>query len=62
MNHIHLTNDCLLGSCQWKGDLDIMNLIMIGIGKKLPPMRRLQRKYGNRCKIANTLKNMARIQ
>lgn len=37
INHIHLTNDCLLGSCQWKGSLDILNVIMIGIGQELPP-------------------------
>ena len=37
MNHIHLTNDSLLGNCEWKGKLDLLNIIMIGLAKELPP-------------------------
>ena len=37
MNHIHLINDSLLGNCQWKGKLDLLNIVMIGLAKELPP-------------------------
>ena len=37
MNHIHLTNDRVLGNCEWKGKLDLINIVMIGLAKKLPP-------------------------
>ena len=37
MNHIHLTNDCVLGNCEWKGKLDLLNIVMIGLAKELPP-------------------------
>ena len=36
MNHIHLTNDSLLGSYEWKGKLDLLNIVMIGLAKELP--------------------------
>ena len=36
LNHIHLTNDSLLGSCQWNGKLDLLNIVLIGISNKLP--------------------------
>ena len=37
MNHIHLTNDQVLGNCEWKGKLDLINIVMIGLAKELPP-------------------------
>lgn len=37
LNHIHLTNDSLLGSCQWKGKLDLLNIVMVGLSRELPP-------------------------
>ena len=37
MNHIHLPNDCVLGDCEWKGKLDLLNIVMIGLAKELPP-------------------------
>ena len=37
MNHIHLTNDNVLGNCEWKGKLDLLNIVMIGLTKELPP-------------------------
>ena len=37
MNHIHLTNDNVLGNCEWKGKLDLLNIVMIGLAKELPP-------------------------
>ena len=29
--------DCILGSCEWKGKLDLLNIVMIGLAKELPP-------------------------
>ncbi len=36
MNYIHLTNESLLGSHQWKGKIDLLNIMLIGITDKLP--------------------------
>lgn len=36
MNYVHLTNDSILGSSQWKGKLDLLNIVLIGITDKLP--------------------------
>lgn len=36
MNYIHLTNDSVLGSYEWKGKLDLLNIVMIGLAEKLP--------------------------
>lgn len=36
MNHIHLTNDNMVGSYVWKGKMDLINIIMIGLAKQLP--------------------------
>ena len=34
--HIHLVNDMLLGNCRWNGNLDMLNVVMIGLSKELP--------------------------
>lgn len=36
MDYVHLTKDNLLGSCQWKGRLDLLNIVLIGLSDKLP--------------------------
>ncbi len=36
MSHIHLTKDDILGHHEWKGRLDLLNIVMIGLGKQLP--------------------------
>lgn len=36
MSHIHLTQGDLIGSYEWKGNLDLLNIIMIGLAKELP--------------------------
>ena len=36
MSHIHLTKEDLIGSYEWKGNLDLLNIIMIGLAKELP--------------------------
>ena len=34
--HIHLVKDDLVGYHDWKGNLDLLNIIMIGLAKELP--------------------------
>ena len=36
MSYVHLTKEDLIGSYEWKGNLDLLNIIMIGLVKKLP--------------------------
>lgn len=36
MDYVHLTDDKLLGSYQWKGGLDLLNIVLIGIANELP--------------------------
>ncbi len=36
IHHIHFTSDCLLDECEWPGNLDLINIIMIGLAKELP--------------------------
>ena len=35
MNHIHLTNDVIMGNYKWKGKLELLNIIMVGVSGKL---------------------------
>jgi len=41
MNHIHLTNDNIIGSHEWKGNLDLLNMVFIGLTNKLPPQEEI---------------------
>ena len=36
LSHIHLTKDELLKSCNWKGNLDRLNIVLIGITNEIP--------------------------
>ena len=36
MSHVHLTKEDLIGSYEWKGNLDLANIIMLGLAKNLP--------------------------
>jgi hypothetical protein len=36
MDYIHLTNDKVLGNHRWKGKLDLLNIVMIGLTEALP--------------------------
>ena len=36
MNHIHLVNENILGSYKWKGDIGLLNIVMIGLSEELP--------------------------
>ncbi len=35
LNHIHLVSDAILGNYEWKGNLDLVNIFMIGVAEKL---------------------------
>ena len=37
MSHFHLTEDKLLGAYDWKGNTNLINIILIGITNELPP-------------------------
>ena len=36
MSHVHLTKEDLIGSYEWKGNLDLLNIVMLGLAKELP--------------------------
>lgn len=36
MSHVHLTKEDLIGSYEWKGNLDLLNIILLGLAKNLP--------------------------
>lgn len=36
MDYVHLANDKLLGSFQWRGRLDLLNIVLIGLSNELP--------------------------
>lgn len=36
MSYIHLTKEDVVGSYEWKGKLDLLNIIMISLAKELP--------------------------
>lgn len=36
LSHIHLTKEDIIGSYEWKGKLDLFNIVMIGLAKELP--------------------------
>jgi hypothetical protein len=36
MDYVHLTNDKILGTYNWKGKLDLLNIVLIGLSEELP--------------------------
>ncbi|MCM1134753.1 MAG: Rpn family recombination-promoting nuclease/putative transposase [Clostridium sp.] len=36
MNYVHLMNDALLGSYEWRGKIDLLNIVLIGLSRNLP--------------------------
>ena len=36
MSHVHLTKEDLVGSCNWKGNLDLLNIVIVGLTRELP--------------------------
>ena len=36
LTHIHLNKDDIIGTHNWKGDLELLNIVMIGLTEKLP--------------------------
>ena len=44
LSHIHLTKDEMLKPCNWKGNLDLLNIVLIGITNEIPEH---DEKYGH---------------
>ena len=36
MSHIHLTRNDIIGSHNWKGDIDLLNIVLLGLAEDLP--------------------------
>ena len=36
MSHIHLVKDNIIDTYHWKGNLNLLNIIMLGLAKELP--------------------------
>lgn len=36
MSHIHLTRDEIIGSHNWKGDINLLNIVLVGLAEDLP--------------------------
>ena len=36
MNHIHLIDEPIIGNVSWKGNLDLLNIVFLGIPQKIP--------------------------
>lgn len=36
MSHIHLTKDDIIDTYHWKGNLELLNIVMLGLAKELP--------------------------
>jgi hypothetical protein len=36
MDYVHLTNDKMLGTYKWRGKLDLLNIVLIGLSEELP--------------------------
>ena len=36
LSHIHLVKDEMMEPCDWKGNLDLLNIVMIGVTNKIP--------------------------
>ncbi len=35
-NHIHLTDETVLGHHRWRGDLDLLNIVLLGVPNEIP--------------------------
>ena len=47
MSHVHLTKEDLIGSYEWKGNLDLLNIIMLGLAKNLPEQKIILNMHNN---------------
>ena len=45
LSHIHLTREDLVGKYEWKGKLDLFNIVMIGLEKDLPENNEMYELY-----------------
>lgn len=39
LSHLHLEKDELLGSCEWEGNMDLINIVLIGLSSKIPEQK-----------------------
>ena len=39
LSHLHLAKDELLGSCEWEGNMDLINIVLIGLSNKIPEQK-----------------------
>lgn len=39
LSHLHLAKDELLGSCEWEGNMDLINIVLIGLSSKIPEQK-----------------------
>ena len=46
LSHIHLTKDEMLKPCTWKGNLDLLNIVLIGITNEIPEHDEMHRLIG----------------
>lgn len=55
MDYVHLANDKLLGSYYWKGRMDLLNIIMIGISDEVP-------KHDNKYELHRLLNTLLSVE
>ncbi|MBD5088851.1 MAG: hypothetical protein HDT30_08610 [Clostridiales bacterium] len=55
MDYVHLANDKLLGSYHWKGRMDLLNIIMIGISDEVP-------KHDNKYELHRLLSTLLSVE
>lgn len=55
MDYVHLTDDKLLGSYSWKGGLDLLNIILIGISNELP-------EHDDKCELHRLLSTLLSME
>lgn len=51
LNHIHLKNDVILGDQKWSGDIDLINIFLIGITNELPDQEEKQELHRLLCAL-----------
>ena len=59
LSHIHLTKDEMLKPCNWKGNLDLLNIVLIGITNEIPEH---DEKYEMHCLIGALLSSELKEQ
>ena len=55
MDYVHLMDDKLLGTHQWKGGLDLLNIVLIGKSNELP-------EHDDECELHRLLSTLLSIE